>query len=269
MLQLQDFTEVKLENFNVRAEHHGEALVPAIDLAFSWKTNNRALDMIHAELRTRLFIKLAQPRKVKEGDNEELELPVDDELPNVCFPLLKYPLKFEKEYQGYTCTVNYGLGGKSDIVLNLCRLKDVKVEPIEGGSVEIKWTISCAADITESISGKLSLQQQREISLKMLPPTDSAGQVMTEEDDEGGEWPFPGEGADKVADKAAKGKKSKKAAEPDATDLFVAAAKADEAAAPAKKAAAKKSSGKKAPAKKAAAKKKPAAKKAAKAKAAE
>lgn len=213
MLALLEMTSVKLDHAQVRQEHHGEALVPAIDLKFTWLTNNRSLDMIHPDLREYLFCKLSKKALLKrqvakpEGEQDDLELPVDDELPNVRFTKLKYPLKWEYEAQGFTCTVDYGLGGKSNIVLKLCKMKDIKVAPIEGGSVEIEWTVSSAADISESIAGKLGLQQQREVHIELTPPEEyEAGQHIGPE----GDWPFPE--LEKPAKEKGKGKSDGKGA---------------------------------------------------------
>jgi hypothetical protein len=263
MLVLNKFTDVQLSNCQTRAEHHGEALVPAIDLTVIWQTNNRALDMLSADAREAFYTKLQQREQPEKGQ-QEVDLPVD-ELPNLRFPKLRYPLKFDNEQIGMHCEVDYGLGGKSNIHLSLCKVKNFQITPVEGGTAEWKFTISSAADLTEKTIGVLSMQQQHQISIKLLPPKPgSEGERLAQEhaqklaEDEGGlgdgdgdkeAWPFP-EGDPRNSG-------------PTAGDLFAAEHGTPAQKAKAAKAAGKTPAAKKAPAKKAAAKKKPPAKKAA------
>jgi hypothetical protein len=118
MITLTSPTSVKLENVHTRQEHHGEALVLAIDLNVSWKTGNRDLDMLHGQLRERLFG--ATPIEARDPSIDQTTLIfLSTNFPFIAFAKLKYPLKFDYEFSGMKVIVDYGLGGpKSDMVLS-------------------------------------------------------------------------------------------------------------------------------------------------------
>ena len=174
--ELPDFTGVKLDNANSRMQKHGEENVPAIDLALTLVATNRVLDLIHHALRPTLFC--AQGAQGRQPTQQEMDLPVDD-LPNVRFPHLDYPVKYDAMLAGYTLTVDYGRGGESNLRLKTCDIKTFKVTPIEGGSVEIKFTVQCAEGVDERIVGKLSMLQQSEISIMLEAPEVKEPETVT------------------------------------------------------------------------------------------
>lgn len=59
--ELTSPTSLRLDHVQTRMERHGEEHVPAIDLSLTWTTNNRALDMLHPELRRALYGELQTP----------------------------------------------------------------------------------------------------------------------------------------------------------------------------------------------------------------
>ncbi len=176
MFELTVPTALRLEKASTRIEHHGDAQVTAIDLKVTLTANNKILDMFHVKLRTRLFGVLAAEASQAPGQ-ANLDLPVSD-LPNITFPEIEYPIKWDREFSGYTTRIDRGLGGASNMVLNLCVLKSFKFTPIEGGSVEIEFTISSAADITEQMIGRLSVMQQNSLTLSLTAPALVEGGVI-------------------------------------------------------------------------------------------
>lgn len=167
--ELKQPTMVKLNHAKGRKEHHGEALVLALDLSVTWTTNNRALDMLDPELREALFSALP-PGTKPTTDQGELQLPVSD-LPFVRLPRMKYPWKLEGvELTGYTLRLDYGTGGDSDKVVKVCKLKNFETTPIEGGSTEISFGISSAADIEGETVGLFSAYIQEGITITLLAP---------------------------------------------------------------------------------------------------
>ena len=216
--ELTQPTTMKLDKLNARIERHGEAHVVAVDLKCTMQSNNALLDLFHPKLRAALFCSLpaeAAARRAAEDGQTEMSLPVSD-LPNIAFTKLKYPVKWDLEATGYTCRIDHGLGGKSDIVLSLCTLKNFSFTPIEGGSVEAEFTISSAADIDERIAGKLSVMQQSDITLTLLGPQAVAGGLIDASAGSGA----PGTGP---AVEKPKASKPKSKAQQDATDAFVSA----------------------------------------------
>lgn len=166
MFELSQPTTVTLDNFQTRMQHHGDQLVPAVDLSLTWKTHNRALDALVPGLREMLYAK-AEPEP--ESEQAEMDLPVD-ELSAIRFAL-KYPLRSMLEFHGMRLVVEYGLGGeRSDIVLNQCQASKFEITPINGGSLELSFRISSSKDIDEDVTGRLPLMQQQDIVVRLLAP---------------------------------------------------------------------------------------------------
>lgn len=179
MLELLEPTTVTLSNVQTRVEKHGDEDVMAIDLAVIWNTNNRSLSAIHKQLRNALFCDMRQPQVSAQG---EMELPVE-ELPNLRLPGMDYPVKLDFQQVGARVEVAFGIDDKSAIVLQLAKLHKMRVTPIEGGSAEVKFAISSAADIDDHIIGTLSVLQQREISIKLtMPEVEQPTKPLTEAD---------------------------------------------------------------------------------------
>lgn len=179
MLELLEPTTVKLSNVQTRVEKHGDEEVMAIDLAVTWNTNNRSLTAIQKQLRNALFCNLAQDT---DSPQAEMDLPVD-EMPNVRVPGMDYPVKLDFQQVGARVEVAYGIDETTAIVLQLCKVHKFRITPIEGGSAEVKFAISSAADIDDHIIGTLSVLQQRDISIQLnMPEVEQPEKPLTEQD---------------------------------------------------------------------------------------
>jgi len=162
-----------------RVEKHGDEEVMAIDLAVTWNTNNRSLTAIQKQLRNALFCNLAQEI---DSPQAEMDLPVD-EMPNVRVPGMDYPVKLDFQQVGARVEVAYGIDETTAIVLQLCKVHKFRITPIEGGSAEVKFAISSAADIDDHIIGTLSILQQRDISIQLnMPEVEQPAKPLTEQD---------------------------------------------------------------------------------------
>ena len=182
MFEFTSWTTLKLDSFSTRIEHHGEAHVLAVDLGVTLKAHNSILDLLNPRLRQRFYMNLSEEEKarvVREHGQAAMDLPISD-LPNIAFPDLDYPLKFTKEYSGHVCTIEHGIDDTTAIVLDLCKLKSFRITPIEGGSVEIKFMISSAADIDERVTGTMPMKQQTDIRMKLVAPRTSDGNLVIE-----------------------------------------------------------------------------------------
>lgn len=220
-------TMLQLKHVSTRKEHHGEALVLAIDLKFKWVTNNIALNMFDGgDMREALFSALPPGTKAPvsvDGDDgqAEMDLPVSD-LPFVRMPHIGYPLKSDYEFTGYKLVRDYGRGGDADKILNLCKLKDFKFTPIEGGSAEIEFGVSSAADITGEMAGSWSEAAQENVAISLFAPVKAEGPVIDASNGSGapgtngasGETPAPNGGTN--------GAKAETKTPDNATDAFVA-----------------------------------------------
>jgi len=167
MLEFIHPTGVFLDHVQSRIELHGEEKVLAIDLSMHYTGSNLVLEDVAPGLRETLFTAHArQPGKRAQG---EIDLPVDD-LPHLRAPALVPPLRLDCELEGATVVVSNGIKAKTSIQLNLCKVHKVRVTAIEGGSTEVKFSVSCATGIDAQIVGTLSMKQQQEIELTMVGP---------------------------------------------------------------------------------------------------
>jgi hypothetical protein len=167
MLELLNPTAMFMDYVHSRVEHHGDDLVPAIDVALTWTTNNRALDDVAAGLRDALFTTHATSGEAKK--QKEMDLPVD-ELPHLRAPTIAPPIKLEFEMEGATFIIENGIKDDSAVTLGMCKVHKMRARPIEGGSVELKFIVSSASDITASVVGELSMKQQTEVSAMLRAP---------------------------------------------------------------------------------------------------
>jgi hypothetical protein len=191
MFHIDEPKTVKLTNVNGRKEVHGEELVQAIDLSVAGNFQNDMLAQFHEALRSAMFTK-AGPA-ASDDVQKELDLPVSD-LPNMRFSRLGYPLKWDMEVIGATLEIHYGTG--KPIVLSLCKVKDFKLTPLEGGTVEIAFRISSAADITEKVLGKLGIMSGTDIEIVLFAPEvepEADKPLNTAGNADAPAWPFPGD----------------------------------------------------------------------------
>lgn len=192
MIHFPEPRDVLLRNVQTRMEKHGEDDVPALDLAISVTGGNALLNMQHPDLRGALF----KPMAKTEG---ELDLPVDD-LPSVRLPLLQTPLKYDREWIGYTAKIAYGATGKADMVLGAVKVSKPQVAAvIEGGSVEIRFNLS-TTDVNEKVIGKLSLMQGHDITLTLTAP--EVEQPAKPDPGSDPAWPFPNEAPQQTPEEA-------------------------------------------------------------------
>lgn len=151
---------VKLANVNPRAEKHGDDTKPALDLKIEAQCPSSVLIHFHPELRQHLF---------KKDENPDL---VDQVTEGDGLTLLRYPkmggIKWDWEAVGYTATVDYGLGGDSNIVLNDVKIDHFAIEAQNGGSVLLTFRIIAHPDADDV--GKLCEFIQRDIELNLVPP---------------------------------------------------------------------------------------------------
>lgn len=167
--ELEDFTPVKIANVNPRSEKHGpDELHPAVDLSITLDAPNTILSTFDGALLSSLYTK-------HEGaghGGEQQSLDGVEELS--AFPNLRFPamggLKWAKDLVGYTLVIQHGLGGASDITLLDCKVNNFKIDPKEGGTVELKFRVQCSTSLDERTLGKLSLLIQNEVPIMLTAP---------------------------------------------------------------------------------------------------
>jgi hypothetical protein len=78
-------------------------------------------------------------------------------------------LKWQQDMSGYTLVVDFGLGGKRNIILLDCALSQWRLTPKKGGTVVAKVNID-APDVDEPAFGKLAKLKSREITITLRAP---------------------------------------------------------------------------------------------------
>lgn len=175
--QFPNFTKAKIANVNARSEKHGpDNLVPAVDITVVMDQPNSILDAFHPDLLGLIYCK-------REGGVDEGQTSLDgvdevSDVPNLRFPFMGLPLVWSKELSGYTFTLDHGLGGKSELILTDCKVNNFRIEPKEGGTVEVKFRVQSSTSLTEKTLGKLALLIQHEVPFKLVPPKAEAQQTM-------------------------------------------------------------------------------------------
>jgi hypothetical protein len=166
---LTALTSARLHNVNIRSEQHGKDVVPAVDLKLSIDAANGMLDQFDDQLRGMLYHRAAP---APDGTQPGLD-GVDEisDVPNLRAPLLQGPFKWGKDFTGYTLTIDYGTGGKSNIELAQCLVNQIAFEPKEGGTVSISWRLQCAKGLDEKVLGKLATLVQHDVQIMLEPPT--------------------------------------------------------------------------------------------------
>lgn len=203
MFELTSPTLATLISVTPRTEIHGEDRVFAISLGIKITAPNTILDGLSPTLRQTLY-------KAVEGQ---------EQLPGVeeSTPLLRTRgidlLSLAGKPEGWTLTVDHGIDEGDPITLGGCKVDHFKVDPHEGGTVDLMFRIG-STDIDATEAGLLCSKLSQEISIQLtaperpadaidasssaddLPPT--AGDLFAAEHDgpeDGEDWPFPGDPA--------------------------------------------------------------------------
>lgn len=161
-LVFPELTKVNLTSMNPRAEHHGEDLVPAVDLRFSLNMNSAVLDLLHPGLRTAFYKEAAQtallpPDEVQNGDE-------------LRFEQLSAPFAWKEEVKGCKLTIDYGLGGPSNVALADCKLHKQTFDLQEGGTTKVSFTLSCTHSMTAQAAGHLCLSIKKDMHITLDLP---------------------------------------------------------------------------------------------------
>ena len=184
LFQIHEFIEAKLSSVTPRSEVHGEDEKPAVSLGLSITASGAILDSVDADIRGRVF---------KRSDSETLP-GVAEALTVLACNSIAY-IALDKKYEGWTLEVDDGADDSKPTKFGGCKVDGFKVEPLQGGSVNLRMRIG-TSDIDAERSGMLNMHVGQSIWVRVTPPN------------------FPGEGKQSPNGGG-------KAAEPDATDMFI------------------------------------------------
>lgn len=163
MLRIDTFTATRLLALNVRTENHGDGLARAIDLKCQMDAPNTFLQQLAPELLEMLFVPVEQP---------EEQAPLEgmpETRPLLRSHAIKFPMELEGDYAGYQITVDRGLGGTSNMVLQEAKLNKLKLTCIEGGSIQLQYRLQ-VSNVGDEVIGKLSSYIKSDMHVALLPP---------------------------------------------------------------------------------------------------
>lgn len=153
---------VKIRNVNCRAELHGDEYKVAVDISVEVKVSNDMLVEFHPSLKPFLFEKDENPAQ------NELALGDADRLTKLRMPLMGN-VKWGWEGEGYELFVEHGVSRDSGVLMIDCKVDHFTFEPLEGGSVSIKFRT--IAHPREDDIGKLVSLIQQEVGIELDPPS--------------------------------------------------------------------------------------------------
>jgi len=151
--------QANLTSVTPRTEVHGEDRVFAISLGIKIKGPNTLLDRIHPTLRHALYT----------------VVPDQDNLPGVetSTPLLRSSrideVKIKDSYEGWTLSVDHGIDDKDPIKIGGCKVSKLRCVPMEGGSIELMFSIG-SNDIDATEAGLLCSHLSQEILFTLTAP---------------------------------------------------------------------------------------------------
>lgn len=163
MLRIDNFTATRLLSLNVRTENHGDGLARAIDLKCQMDAPNTFLQQLAPELLGMLFMPVEQPEPQTKLEG------VPETLPLLRSHAIKWPLELEGDYAGYQVTVDRGLGGTSNMVLQEAKLNKLRLTCLEGGSVQLQYRLQ-VSNVGDEVIGKLSSYIKSDMHIALLPP---------------------------------------------------------------------------------------------------
>ncbi len=167
--ELPKVTKVVVSNANVRRELHGDEHVRAVDLAMSISGENTLLDLIEPGLREHHYTNKA----LREGQESLPDVVIP--LPNLRHPKLEPKHRYggKDKLRGYRFILDFGLGGDSNLDFSDCVVTGIWYEVIEGGSVDIGWTVQYNGDELQdnNVYGRLAgLATVGECHIQLIAP---------------------------------------------------------------------------------------------------
>lgn len=174
-------TQAKLSNVNVLALKMGQTeLKPAVSLRFKVTAANDILNKFDASLRPFLFEKnsAAQTQGALDG------IPVVSDLPQLTDAAKRIgPISWDEEQTGCSLVVYQGASGAGDIKLKDGTVDKVKIDPKDGGTVEVSFDFY-AADLDAETMGELAVLHQHEMDIELTAPEIISAKQQTLGEDE-------------------------------------------------------------------------------------
>lgn len=158
--ELTEYNEAKLAKFTKRVEHHGDEEKQAVSLGLEITDANTILDRIDPTLRPTLY---------RAVDEDQGELPEVD----VALPVLRSnsidKTSLPQKYEGWTLQIERNGNEDEDMRLGGCKLTKFTVEPKQGGSVVLRFTVG-TSDLDADRLGWLGMQHGASLWIKLHAP---------------------------------------------------------------------------------------------------
>lgn len=152
--------QVKLVKVSTPMENHGKEFKLACVLTIEALVANSHLAQFEPGLRESLY------RIATEADGADLA--TDPDIPSVLrFPKMS-AFDWDTTGIGYTATIDYGLGGESDIELVDAKLDAFQLTPMAGGTVLVKLNVTVHPDALNA--GRLCEMQKQNIDITLTAP---------------------------------------------------------------------------------------------------
>lgn len=178
VFRLDNATRVTLKSTSPRKEHHGDDLVQAIDLDFSWETHNEQLAMFGVQLLDAFYYRNEQNTAQTRVEG------VPETKPNLRNPLLVMPVAWELEDEGRDLTITSAVTKKGKTLkFNACKAKKFKFSMKEGGSVVITWQMQCNQDVQAATLGDVCALEGEPVDVTITGATKKAGSDAAKGDD--------------------------------------------------------------------------------------
>lgn len=158
-------TTVKLAHINMRLEKHGDESVTALDLKFIRTAANSELSMFHPKLQAMLYW-----RSKATTDQRDIE-GVEQILPDLRFPLLG-TLVWDLDFTA-RIAIQTGTG---ELVLNPVKVNAFRIDPLQGGSVEITFRVQ-GSEYPNGALDALGRMLDGDVQITLEPHTDKPSEA--------------------------------------------------------------------------------------------
>ena len=159
IFELPDATDCTLDTMTNRVEKHGDDDVPAVSFGLKCEAANTILDRISTTLRGAIY--------TKHNDQPQLD-GIEAVTPNLRSKDIEV-VTVAGCFAGWTLTVDHGINEHEPISFGGCKVDKFKVEPKEGGTVELSLRIG-TSDIDAERLGIIGMKLGQNISIRLIAP---------------------------------------------------------------------------------------------------
>lgn len=160
-------TTVKLAHVNIRPEMRGPDEVRALDLKIESTHPQSVLDEIAPDLLDSFFFDGDRRFPDSVGD-DELNVDADADAPHLRDLRIAWPVAMEFDGVGYTLRIQRGIG--APIEFGGVKINRLRVEPLEGGSVNLTMRVQISP-VEDVQIGMVSGMLRRQIEIELIPPS--------------------------------------------------------------------------------------------------